>query len=349
MWSTADGSRVLWSQRTPTLILTVTIFKMWFLFQFQDAIKSSKNAPPQSGILVKPGSSVKPAIAVEEVAVTPAPNFSSYLPPTSTPAPASYLPPSTTYAPPTSTYLPPSTPDVYVSHNSIESSTEKPRFDFRPTVAPIAANSISQSPFTSYSSTPSPFYSTSEESPSSTPAPIYISSTPAPVVAITSNILREFNRKYSTPKPDIQQYYDNRDYSTNSLNLDPYSADNAPVDRVDQYRFNKYQSVSPNRYQTSVNPANYYGNYLGNGYNPQYPQYDGVSVTNNGFRYYLPRQYHEEENSGSDTRTGSFGYVDPFGIRRVIYYNTSPGSGFVHRKNNRYVGLNATPYDPRPL
>jgi hypothetical protein len=79
----------------------------------------------------------------------------------------------------------------------------------------------------------------------------------------------------------------------------------------------------------------------------QLPLYDGISATQNGFRYYLPRQYHEEENSGGDRKAGSFGYIDPFGIRRVIYYNAEPGTGFVHRKNNRYVGFDATPYDPR--
>lgn len=78
-------------------------------------------------------------------------------------------------------------------------------------------------------------------------------------------------------------------------------------------------------------------------------EYDGVSFVRNGFKYYLPRHYHEEQSdSTGDTRAGSFGYVDPFGIRRVVYYNTAPGTGFVHRKNNRYVGLNAEPYDPRP-
>lgn len=76
------------------------------------------------------------------------------------------------------------------------------------------------------------------------------------------------------------------------------------------------------------------------------PRYDGVAITNNGFRYYLPRHYHEEQTLGQ-SRAGSFGYIDPFGIRRVIYYNSSPGSGFVHRKNNGYVGFNSTPYDPR--
>lgn len=79
-----------------------------------------------------------------------------------------------------------------------------------------------------------------------------------------------------------------------------------------------------------------------------YKPYDGVSLTNNdGFKYYLPRHYHEEEGLDSH-RDGSFGYIDPFGIRRVVYYNVRPGTGFVHRKNNRYVGFNATPYDPRP-
>lgn len=88
---------------------------------------------------------------------------------------------------------------------------------------------------------------------------------------------------------------------------------------------------------------------VGDGYTPQFPLYDGVAFRRNGFRYYLPKQYHEEENSDNNVRTGSFGYVDPFGIRRVIYYNTAPGEGFNIRKNNRYVGHDATPYDPRPL
>lgn len=73
--------------------------------------------------------------------------------------------------------------------------------------------------------------------------------------------------------------------------------------------------------------------------------YDGVSVTNSGFRYFLPRQYQEEQSHNDGTRDGSFGYIDPFGIRRVVYYNAGR-NGFIHRKNNRYVGFNATPYDP---
>lgn len=75
--------------------------------------------------------------------------------------------------------------------------------------------------------------------------------------------------------------------------------------------------------------------------------YDGVGVTRNGFRYFLPRQYQEEVTNNDESRDGSFGYVDPFGIRRVVYYNAGK-NGFVHRKNNRYVGFNSTPYDPRP-
>lgn len=74
-----------------------------------------------------------------------------------------------------------------------------------------------------------------------------------------------------------------------------------------------------------------------------------VHTTANGFEYYLRRQYHEEEREPNGESIGSFGYIDPFGIRRVIYYKTDPQtSGFVHKKNNRYVGFAAKPYDPSP-
>ncbi|KAJ8669902.1 hypothetical protein QAD02_001161 [Eretmocerus hayati] len=70
-----------------------------------------------------------------------------------------------------------------------------------------------------------------------------------------------------------------------------------------------------------------------------------------GFEYYLPKQYHEEgtskaRSSDADERAGSFGYVDPFGIRRVIYYKAGRSSGFKARLNNRYVGHDAAPFDP---
>lgn len=79
----------------------------------------------------------------------------------------------------------------------------------------------------------------------------------------------------------------------------------------------------------------------------QQQTYNGDSVNANGFRYYLPRQYQEEVSNNDGSRDGSYGYVDPFGIRRVVYYNAGQ-NGFIHRKNNRYVGFNSTPYDPRP-
>ena len=85
---------------------------------------------------------------------------------------------------------------------------------------------------------------------------------------------------------------------------------------------------------------------------PEYdfPPYDGHHTVADGFQYYLKTHYHEEEkNPKSDKSVGSFGYVDPFGIRRVVYYKADPQNGFVHKKNNRYVGFNATPYDPLPL
>ncbi|CAK9816628.1 hypothetical protein ANTQUA_LOCUS9036 [Anthophora quadrimaculata] len=80
-----------------------------------------------------------------------------------------------------------------------------------------------------------------------------------------------------------------------------------------------------------------------------FPEYDGTHNVANGFQYYLKRQYHEEEQDSTGTNVGSFGYIDPFGIRRVIYYKTDPQTGsFVHQKNNKYVGFAATPYDGTP-
>lgn len=69
----------------------------------------------------------------------------------------------------------------------------------------------------------------------------------------------------------------------------------------------------------------------------------------NGFGYYLPRHYHEEtyREANANNRDGSYGYIDPFGIRRVVYYHASPDGGFKIRKNNRYVGFNAKPYDSK--
>ncbi|XP_011300544.1 uncharacterized protein [Fopius arisanus] len=80
----------------------------------------------------------------------------------------------------------------------------------------------------------------------------------------------------------------------------------------------------------------------------EYPRYDGTHTVSDGFQYYLKRQYHEEQQKPGES-IGSFGYVDPFGIRRVVYYKADGDNGFIHKKNNRYVGFAATPYDPSPI
>ncbi|KAI4495429.1 hypothetical protein M0802_008643 [Mischocyttarus mexicanus] len=75
----------------------------------------------------------------------------------------------------------------------------------------------------------------------------------------------------------------------------------------------------------------------------------GIYNTANGFEYYLKRQYHEEEREPNGDSIGSFGYIDPFGIRRIIYYKTDQQNpGFVHKQNNRYVGFAGKPYDSSP-
>lgn len=88
---------------------------------------------------------------------------------------------------------------------------------------------------------------------------------------------------------------------------------------------------------------------IGNGID-EIRKYDRYNArTPNGFGYFLPRQYHEEtyHDANVNNRDGSFGYIDPFGIRRVVYYHAAPDTGFKVRKNNRYVGFNAKPYDSK--
>ncbi|XP_046753109.1 uncharacterized protein LOC124416227 isoform X2 [Diprion similis] len=80
----------------------------------------------------------------------------------------------------------------------------------------------------------------------------------------------------------------------------------------------------------------------------EFPEYDGTHTVKDGFQYYLKTHYHEEQNQPSEAeKIGSFGYIDPFGIRRVVYYKADAEHGFIHKKNNRYVGFQATPYDPQ--
>ena len=55
------------------------------------------------------------------------------------------------------------------------------------------------------------------------------------------------------------------------------------------------------------------------------------------FIYKIPNQYHKEETERDGSRSGSFGYVDPFGIRRVIHYGANR-TGFQAARDFKFVG-----------
>jgi hypothetical protein len=56
-----------------------------------------------------------------------------------------------------------------------------------------------------------------------------------------------------------------------------------------------------------------------------------------GFIYKIPHQYHKEQTERDGSRQGSFGYVDPFGIRRVIHYDAN-NAGFQAKRDFQFVG-----------
>uniref|UniRef100_A0A2H1VDV7 SFRICE_011713 n=1 Tax=Spodoptera frugiperda TaxID=7108 RepID=A0A2H1VDV7_SPOFR len=191
-----------------------------------------------------------------------------------------------------------------------------------------------------------------------TPPPrTYSHPTPTPQVYVSPNSIDSSTTTYDF-RPTVTPITASEAATTSS----PYDYDSSNTNTLeDEYQpsdSQRYDVFNPNSYrhadawlkrQQQLQRHQQSGAKIGDGYTPQFSTYDGSAFQRNGFRYYLPKQYHEEENSQANERTGSFGYVDPFGIRRVIYYNTAPGEGFQIRKNNRYVGHDATPYDPRPV
>lgn len=278
------------------------------------------------------------------------------------------------------------TPNVQISPNSFPSSTESPLsttlsppqpslnaisstpapVGFLPTASPPTVVISSKAPSRGYvvSSTGKPFvtttagYGSSPYGPSTTPLREFSTpSSAAPFGSSTPRYVSTTSTKYTStldssaqnlfiPKPILSTVAP--PINSNSIDFNGYAGD--PQYEHHESTFHPYLYRNEPTYPLERDGNVYAGaNSIGNGYDPQYPKYDGVSTTSDdGFRYYIPRAYHEEKISPDASKTGSFGYVDPFGIRRVIYYNASPGRGFLHRKNNRYVGFDATPYDPRP-
>ncbi|XP_048484964.1 DNA-directed RNA polymerase II subunit RPB1 [Plutella xylostella] len=243
----------------------------------------------------------------------------------------------------------PADPGYGVTHAPVQRNRGQARFSPSGRITPTTYTppSVTYAP-------PSPTYGPPRRYPaevSITPPTPYHSSTARPHVEVSPNSID--NSSPFNFKPTVSPITaDEASPSPNSLDFDPsnknsiedhyYGSDSTPYKRLDIYNPNSYRHSDD--WLRRHRPSN-----IGDGYTPQYPNYDGIAFRRNGFRYYLPKQYHEEVSGEQDERTGSFGYVDPFGIRRVIYYNSSPDEGFKVRKNNRYVGHDATPYDPRPI
>lgn len=267
-----------------------------------------------------------------------------------------YIPPSATFAPPVTTYRPisvfstPSTttalrvhsttsaPYIYSTTLAPPSSTPQveinaaaialpskyflPPVDSSPIVAIKPANVPTQIPVNVAAYNLDQVNNELDPPPPITiKLPIAISST------ITSNELSDQHSAHisSTVAPIAGIIATDRPTNAN-LNVQPL------FDRNSFYRNrpNSYQYHQSNQLDANSN---------------QFDRYNGQLT--NGFGYFLPRQYHEESYSDPQNRDGSFGYIDPFGIRRVVYYKTSPESGFKIRKNNRYVGFDANPYDSK--
>lgn len=264
-----------------------------------------------------------------------------------------YIPPSSTIAPPVTTYRPislftspspttalpiSSSSAAYISSTTLAPPTSTPRVEIHS--AAIAEPSkyflppLDSSPIVAINPvnvpTQIPVEQINNELEAPSPVSVRVPITLAPTIAtneITDSRLQYYGTHISSTVSPIAAVI-STDRSVNAnLNVQPL------FDRNSFYRnrpANSYQYYQPNQLDANTNHFERY--------NAQSP---------NGFGYFLPRQYHEERYRDPQNRDGSFGYIDPFGIRRDVYYQTSPESGFKIRKNNRYVGFNANPYDSK--
>ncbi|KAG5676372.1 hypothetical protein PVAND_006213 [Polypedilum vanderplanki] len=224
---------------------------------------------------------------------------------------------------------------VVTNNQQVEDESHLPPLAYYPsstTVKPLVKDESHLPPIA--------FYSSSTENSLDYNSVIPLASSPvsSTVKSLNNELLPPKDDSYDaivsiTSRPRLTSHYETStsrtivDYDRNTI--ETAESHLSPTYRDHQQRENNVPLFDRSKYQKT-------------------PYYDGVGVTANGFRYFLPRQYQEEvENKNEGSRDGSFGYIDPFGIRRVIYYNAGK-NGFIHRKNNRYVGFNSTPYDPRP-
>lgn len=324
----------------------------------------TKKVPATSGVLV-PSSQGPPPTYIPPVVVT-------------TPRPV-----TTTVSYSTPSYYYPKTPNVYIKHHSNPEEKYLPPTinDLDQPAVSVPSNDI-QAPgvvfLPPYGANVSPkehLLPPLAVIPSSTPAPGVVDESHLPPIAYYPSSTTAAPPRDESHLPPIAYYPSSTANPLESNSVIPLASTPAPI----SVKHLASGLVPPNDYgvvpirpktrfayrptyqyaSSTARPVSDYNTidssaYQSPSYAPLFDRskyrqaaYDGVGVTANGFRYYLPRQYQEEVSNGDGSRDGSFGYVDPFGIRRVVYYNAGR-NGFIHRKNNRYVGFNSTPYDPRP-
>ncbi|XP_015606579.1 uncharacterized protein LOC107273126 isoform X2 [Cephus cinctus] len=280
----------------------------------QDAVSVSKKVPADSGILVKPQ---RPPNPFRQPELKDVPNSIEANTVTPLRSSTTSLESSNHYTAPSSTAVPYT---ASIPESQYEDGYLKPNTNY------LLPGYQFQSPYVS---------------PYRSPYPYHI---PPPAVLVQPPVYDESNGQASQQLP-VQVVY-----QPNSLNSSTQQTNYNPAG---------YQEVTPVQIQRPGIPGSQEASARSpiqasssaassSAISQQLPLYDGVHSTANGFQYYLKSHYHEEEKQPNDKKVGSFGYVDPFGIRRVIYYSADPQSGFLHKKNNRYVGFNASPYDPLP-
>jgi hypothetical protein len=211
--------------------------------------------------------------------------------------------------------------------------TESP-YDTPTTFSPKLYETVKPLPkllFQTPTPTPSPrFYVRSTpttQTPQKLPAVPSASVTALPKIYVRSlvNEFKENNANAGTPKPSVPGAFARRPTTQNIFRAAETRPELISILPINRFRPSPLVQNNQNTGETNAEKIDVFRNYTT-------PLRRGT-----GFVYKIPNQYHQDETQEDGSRMGSFGYVDPFGIRRVIHYNAGR-NGFQHSKDFKFVG-----------
>ncbi|CAG0879869.1 unnamed protein product [Cyprideis torosa] len=249
---------------------------------------------------------------------------------------------------PVATYSAPSKPTVHEHHHSPEQihNTEHHHNHHQKPSKPVTAYTAPPKPMPTYSAPSKP---ESTYGPPSKPVATYSApSKPDSTYGPPSKPVAT----YSAPsKPESTYGPPSKPVATYSAPSKPESTYGPPSKPVATYSVPFKPESSHGSKPESHEPHNHHDHHQKGSYHhissekgiSRDPLLTGVYIKNHHdqFGYNDGRQFHYEKTLSNGDRVGEYGYIDPFGIKRVVKYSTDDW-GFHGNKESQFVGTGHT-------